>query len=102
MDAIPAMVLFVPVILPAAQALGIHEIHLGIFVTLTLAIGLVTPPYGMCLLLASSIADMPIAKASIATLPYIAINLILVFLFAFFPDFVLFIPKLIRPEWFGI
>jgi tripartite ATP-independent transporter DctM subunit len=102
MDAIPAMILFVPVILPAAQILEIHAIHLGIVTTLCLAIGLVTPPYGMCLLLASSIADMPIARAAVAILPYIAAVLMITVLIAFFPDIALFIPKMIRPDWFGL
>jgi tripartite ATP-independent transporter DctM subunit len=102
MDAIPAMILFVPVILPAAQMFGIHEIHLGIVVTLCLAIGLVTPPYGMCLLIASSIADMPLAKASFAIIPYILAVLTILIPVAFYPEIALYVPKLLRPDWFGM
>src|SRR5699024_6614935 len=53
MDAIPAMILFVPVILPTAIEFGIDPIHLGLIVVITLAVGLITPPYGLCLLLAA-------------------------------------------------
>ena len=102
MDAIPAMILFVPVLLPTAQFFEINDIHLGIVITLCLAIGLVTPPYGMCLLLASSIADMPLARASIAIVPYILAVLFVLILIIFFPDIVLYVPKLLRPDWFGI
>lgn len=102
MDAIPAMILFVPVILPTAHFFGINDIHLGIVITLCLAIGLVTPPYGMCLLLASSIAEMPLARASIAIIPYILAVFFILTLITFFPDIALFVPKLFRPDWFGI
>ena len=62
MDAVPAMILFVPIILPSAIALGISPIILGLIVIVTLALGLVTPPYGLCLLLASSISGISIEE----------------------------------------
>ena len=60
MDAVPAMILFVPIIMPSALALGISPIILGLIIVVTLALGLVTPPYGLCLLLASSISGTTI------------------------------------------
>lgn len=57
MDAVPAMILFVPIILPSANALGISPIILGLIIIVTLSLGLVTPPYGLCLLLAGSIVS---------------------------------------------
>ena len=59
MDAVPAMILFVPIILPSATALGVSPIILGLIVVVTLALGLVTPPYGLCLLLAGSVLRNP-------------------------------------------
>jgi TRAP-type C4-dicarboxylate transport system permease large subunit len=56
----------------------------------------------MCLLIASSIADMPLAKASIAIIPYILAVLTILILVAFFPDIALYVPKLLRPDWFGM
>ncbi len=94
MDAIPAMILFVPVILPTAQILGIHEIHLGLVIIICLAIGLVTPPYGLCLLLASSIAKLPINKGIIAVTPYLLGILAILLLVAFVPDIVMWLPEL--------
>ena len=58
MDAIPAMILFVPVLLPTAQAFGISAVQLGLIIVITLAVGQVTPPYGLCLLIAGKIAGM--------------------------------------------
>lgn len=69
MDAVPAMILFVPIILPAATNLGISPIILGLIIVVTLALGLVTPPYGLCLLIASSISGITIEDAFKGTLP---------------------------------
>lgn len=97
MDAIPAMILFVPVIFPIALQFGIDPVHLGIITVMTLAVGLVTPPYGLCLLLAAKIGNLPIERSFIAILPYIAIVLIVLFIIAFFPDVAFFVPRLISP-----
>ena len=93
MDAIPAMILFMPVILPTALKLGITSVHLGIVVVITLAIGLVTPPYGLCLLIAGSIADVSIERSLRGVLPYIAADLIILLLVAMFPAIAFFIPQ---------
>ncbi|GAQ18650.1 Neu5Ac permease [Oceanobacillus picturae] len=100
MDAIPAMILFVPVILPTAVEFGIDPIHLGLIVVITLAIGLITPPYGLCLLLAAKIGNMSTERSFVAVLPYIAIVLVVLVFIAFFPDIAFFIPKLINPSLF--
>jgi len=95
MDAIPAMILFMPVILPYALKLGISSVHLGLVVVMTLALGLVTPPYGLCLLIASSIADLSIEKSFIGVLPYISALLIIILVVAMFPDVAFFFPKML-------
>lgn len=86
MDAIPAIILFAPILLDSAQNLGITAVQMGLVLVITLAIGQVTPPYGVCLMLGSKIANMPIQKAFKAVIPYIAISLIVVVLLAFFPQ----------------
>lgn len=100
MDAIPAMILFVPVILPTALQFGMSPVHLGLIVVITLAIGLVTPPYGLCLLLAAKIGDMSIERSLVAVVPYILIILIVLLFVAFFPSIAFYIPKLINPAMF--
>lgn len=85
MDAIPAMVLFVPVIYPVTQSMGIDPVQLGIVIIITLSIGLVTPPYGLCLLIASVIGGLPIDKSFKATLPYIAVILVVLMMVIFMP-----------------
>ena len=100
MDAVPAMVLFVPVILPTATAMGIDPIHLGIVIIITLALGLVTPPYGLCLLIAGSIANLSIEESFKGVLPYFLVSLLVLLLIAFLPDVFLGIPKAINPSIF--
>ncbi|MCP2035452.1 tripartite ATP-independent transporter DctM subunit [Planomicrobium sp. HSC-17F08] len=100
MDAIPAMILFVPIILPTATLFEMDPVHLGLIVVMTLAIGLVTPPYGLCLLLAAKIGNLSIEKSLVAILPYIAIILVVLLFVAFFPEIAFYLPKLVNPGLF--
>ncbi len=100
MDAVPAMILFVPIILPSAIALGISPIILGLIVIVTLALGLVTPPYGLCLLLASSISGISIEEGFRGALPYFLSSLAVLLLLILFPDFWLMIPATVFPAMF--
>lgn len=100
MDAVPAMILFVPIILPSAVALGLSPIILGLIIIVTLALGLVTPPYGLCLLLASSISGTTIEEGFKGTLPYFLSSLAVLLLLILFPNFWLFIPSTLFPALF--
>lgn len=100
MDAVPAMILFVPIILPSAVALGISPIILGLIVVVTLALGLVTPPYGLCLLIASSISGVTIEDAFKGTLPYFLSSIVVLLLLIFAPDLWLKIPATVFPGLF--
>jgi len=94
------MILFVPIILPTAILFEMDTVHLGLIIVITLAIGLVTPPYGLCLLLAAKIGDLSIEKSLVAILPYIFIILVVLLFVAFFPGIAFFLPKLINPGLF--
>ena len=100
MDAVPAMILFVPIILPTAVDLGLSPIILGLIIIVTLALGLVTPPYGLCLLLASSISGTTIEEGFKGTLPYFLSSLAVLLLLILFPNFWLSIPAALFPSLF--
>lgn len=100
MDAIPAMILFVPVLMPVATAFGISAVQLGLIIVITLAVGQVTPPYGLCLLIAGRISGMSVQKSFMAVVPYIMVSVVVVIIIAFVPDIAFAIPKLLKPEWF--
>lgn len=94
MDAIPAMILFVPIVLPASEAFGIDPVHLGLIVVITLAVGLATPPYGLCLMIAAKIAGLSIERSFVAVIPYLLIILAVLLLIAFVPGLVFIIPDI--------
>ncbi|KHF39422.1 TRAP transporter large permease [Halalkalibacter okhensis] len=100
MDAIPAMILFIPVILPVALMYEISPVLLGLITIMTLAIGLITPPYGLCLLLAAKIGNLSIEKSFKAVIPFIAVILVVLGFVAFFPSIAFYIPKLFNPTLF--
>ena len=100
MDAVPAMILFVPIILPSAVALNLSPIILGLIIIVTLALGLVTPPYGLCLLLACNISGTTIEEGFKGALPYFLSSLCVLFLLILFPNFWLAIPAAIFPGLF--
>ncbi|MBN2657444.1 MAG: TRAP transporter large permease [Spirochaetales bacterium] len=100
MDAVPAMILFVPVILPGAMALGVDPTHLGLIIVMTLALGLVTPPYGLCLLIAGSISDLSLSESFKGVLPYFLVAVVVLITIALFPGVILGIPKMINPALF--
>ncbi|WP_226582120.1 TRAP transporter large permease [Halobacillus litoralis] len=100
MDAIPAMILFIPVILPVAISFDVSPILLGIITIMTLAVGLVTPPYGLCLLLAAKIGKLPIERSFKAVVPYITVVVIVLIVVAFIPGVAFYIPEMINPGMF--
>jgi tripartite ATP-independent transporter DctM subunit len=100
MDAIPAMILFVPIILPSAIALGISPTILGLIIVIDLAMGLVTPPYGLCLLLAASISGITIERAFKGVLPYLLVSMGVLIILVCFPNFFLAIPTKLFPRLF--
>ena len=84
----------VPVLLPAAQALGIHPIHFGMVCVIASAIGHVTPPVGLCLFLGMAISGLPMDKLVRPLLPFLAAIVVVLLLVAFVPETVLLIPRL--------
>lgn len=95
LDALPAMVLMVPLFAPSVAAAGIEPVHYGVTSVIALAIGLVTPPYGLCLLLASAIANIPIIASIRALLPFLAGLLLVVTLVILFPRLTVWLPGLL-------
>jgi len=101
MDPAPAMMIFVPVMVPLAQKLGIHPLHLGIIVVMTMDIGKITPPYGISLLMACSIAKIPLMESMKWTMVFFTAFVILTLAIVFWPDLALFLPRLLVPQFMG-
>jgi tripartite ATP-independent transporter DctM subunit len=93
MDAVPAIIILQPIVGEIAAAAGIDPYHMGLIVVLTLAIGLLTPPYGLCLLIAADLAQLTTGAAVRALVPFYLISLAVVVFAVLFPDVVLWIPR---------
>ena len=99
MDAVPAIIVFAPMVLPIGKALGVHPIHLGAIIVMTMAMGLLTLPYGLCVLIACAISKFPVSKV-LGILYVLMIPIFLIILLsAFFPQIVLIVPRLLVPKW---
>ena len=85
MDAVPAMILFVPTHSSGCYFTAISPIILGPIIVVTLALGLVTPPYGLSLLIASSISGITIEDAFKGTLPYFLSSIAVLLLLSYLP-----------------
>jgi tripartite ATP-independent transporter DctM subunit len=98
-DAIPAMIIFGNLMLPLAERVHMHPVHFAIIGVVSLAFGLVTPPYGLCLLISCTIGRIEVVDCirDVATL-LIAMLLVLAFII-FFPNAILFFPRLVMPTF---
>jgi tripartite ATP-independent transporter DctM subunit len=95
-EPLPAMVIFVPILLPITEALGIDPVHFGLIVVLNLMIGLLTPPVGLSLFVTASLAQRPVEAVMRAVLPFLAALIGVLLMCTLWPGFVLFLPELIR------
>ena len=84
----------VPVLLPGAQALGIHPIHFGMVCVIASAVGHVTPPVGLCLFLGMAVSGLPMEKLVKPLVPFLIAIVAVLFLVAFVPETVLMVPRL--------
>jgi C4-dicarboxylate transporter DctM subunit len=100
-DAIPAIIIFMPIIADLTQATDIKPVHMGVVIVTTLAFGLITPPYGLALLMASKFVGVPFARAMLASFPIYVIFFGAIAFCIFFPDVVLWLPKQLLPESVG-
>jgi C4-dicarboxylate transporter DctM subunit len=84
-DNIPNIMILTPILLPIAAAVGVDPIHLGIFMTVNLAIGMVTPPMGINLFVASGMFKISVVKLAKATVPFLIAFLICLMIITFYP-----------------
>lgn len=88
------LLVVMPVLLPAAKALGIDMVHFGIVAIVNIMIGLITPPYGLLLFIMANISKSSLSSIVKETLPFLFIMIASLALITFVPDLVLFVPRL--------
>lgn len=94
-DNIPNLMILTPIMLPIATALGVDPVHLGIFMTCNLGMGMVTPPMGINLFVASGMTKIPLLKLAKATIPFLIAFLIGLALIVYVPGLSLWLPSLL-------
>ncbi len=94
-DVSPAILLLTPVFLPAMKLLGISGVQFGVILITGLAMGLVTPPVGMCLNVCSAISKIQIGTIFKAALPFLLANLVTLILVTYIPALSLWLPSLL-------
>ncbi|MFT5448706.1 MAG: tripartite ATP-independent transporter DctM subunit [Gammaproteobacteria bacterium] len=98
-DAIPAIIILGTVLWPLADTAGMHPIHFAIIGVVSLAFGLVTPPYGLCLLISCAIGEIKVHEALrdvvIILIPMLLVLLLIIML----PEMILALPKLLMAKF---
>lgn len=100
-DAVPAIIIFMPIINKLTELGNIKPVHMGVVIITTLVFGLITPPYGLCLLVASKFVGVPFNKALVRSLPLYGVFIITISFVVLFPEVVLWLPKQFLPQSVG-
>ncbi len=98
LDAIPAIIIVGTTLQPLAQSVDMHPVHFAIVGILSLAFGLVTPPYGMCLMISCSVANVPLRFAIKDTMIMVMPMLVVLLAVIVFPEIALFLPRFFSPD----
>jgi C4-dicarboxylate transporter DctM subunit len=100
-EPIPAIVIFMPIVNQLTDAGSINSVHMGVVLIVTLAFGLITPPYGLSLLMASKFVGVKFSRALAASVPIYAIFFATIAFAIFVPQAILWLPKHVLPESVG-
>jgi len=94
LDAGPAIIILGPILAPIFIALGVDPVHFAIIMSVNLTVGLATPPMGLVLFVASSVSGERVETIARAILPFLAVEVLVIFLITYFPAISLTIPRL--------
>ena len=94
MDALPAIIVLMPIFLPVGVSLGMEPIHLGILIAANVGIGMITPPVGICLFVACGVSDVKIGNVVKPLFPFLLFLIITLIIITIYPQITLFLPRL--------
>ncbi|MEO1678091.1 MAG: TRAP transporter large permease [Pseudomonadota bacterium] len=94
LDAGPAIIILGPILGPIFVEMGVHPVHFAIIMSVNLTVGLATPPMGLVLFVASSVSGERVETISKAILPFLAVEVAVIFLITFVPAISMTIPRL--------
>src|SRR5437773_4579230 len=99
LDAIPAIIIVGTTLQPLAASVHMHPVHFAIIGIVALAFGLVTPPYGLCLMISCAVAKVPLRFALKDTMIMLVPMLLMLAAIIVWPEIPLFLPRLISPDF---
>lgn len=94
LDAGPAIIILGPILGPIFIDLGIHPVHFAIIMSVNLTVGLATPPMGLVLFVASSVSGERVQTIAKTILPFLAVEVVVIFLITYFPAISMTVPRL--------
>ncbi len=94
LDAGPAIIILGPILGPIFVQLGVDPVHFAIIMAVNLTVGLLTPPMGLVLFVTSSVSGLRVETISKAILPFLAVEVIVIFLLTYIPALTLTVPRL--------
>jgi tripartite ATP-independent transporter DctM subunit len=100
-DAVPAIIIFMPIIRKLTEVGNINPLHMGVVIITTLVFGLITPPYGLSLLVASKYVGVGFGRAVVRSLPLYVVFFATIAFTVMYPKAVLWLPKQFLPESVG-
>lgn len=95
LDTSAGVLLLAPIIMPVVSSLGINEVHFGVIMVIALMIGIITPPFGICLFVVSEVGQVPVRAVTKEAIKYIPAMLITLLLVIIFPQLVTWLPEVL-------
>ncbi len=97
LEPVPALLILVPILVPALASIGIDPVHFGIIMNFNLLLGILTPPVGIALFVAANITGMSVVQVSRAVAPFFLPLLAVLLLYTYVPWLSLALPRLVFP-----
>jgi TRAP-type C4-dicarboxylate transport system permease large subunit len=94
LDAGPAIIILGPILGPIFVDLGVHPVHFAIIMSVNLTVGLATPPMGLVLFVASTVSGEKVETIAKAIMPFLAVEVLVIFLITYFPFISMTVPRL--------
>ena len=95
LDTSAAVLLLAPIIIPVVKSVGIDPCYFGVIMVIALMIGIITPPFGICLFVVSEVGNVPVRKTTAEAVKYVPAMVLVVLLCIFFPQIISWLPSLL-------
>jgi C4-dicarboxylate transporter DctM subunit len=90
-----AIIILAPTLLAVTSSLGINPLHFGLIMVLNLAVGLLTPPLGVCLFVVCGVTKIDLGTIVRSVMPFLAVEFAVLLIVTYFPSIILFVPNLL-------